>query len=168
MRVNVSELREMIAEAVRQTVREAKKAKEVPPVADEVIHAQRERMTRGLPGYALSKVLDMSKPLGRKSLPKRQGASNMGSWTSESVLREDESMQSKVAVLVPILVQGGVPQDKAQELAKKIVAQMNPATGGTTGLSNPSSLGMESIRKLVRMVVGEEVRVARKAPRGRK
>lgn len=80
----------MIAEAVRRTVVEAKKKpKLTAPQSEESILAQRDRHVRGLPGYAHGEVLDMSKPLGKKNLAKRQGAAGIGGWTSESRMSED-------------------------------------------------------------------------------
>ena len=84
MKLNIIELRDMVARAVRQTVREAKKAKLPAERSEESVIAQRDRQVRALPGYAHSVPLDMSKPLGKRSRTRRQGASNIGNWTSES------------------------------------------------------------------------------------
>lgn len=101
MKVSISELRDMVAEAVRRTVSEAKKKpKELPPQSEESVIAQRDRHVRALPGYAHGEVLDMSKPLGRKNRAKRQGASNMGNWTSESRDRKVEAIRALVRLVV--------------------------------------------------------------------
>ncbi|HEU5118679.1 MAG TPA: hypothetical protein VFT74_18945 [Isosphaeraceae bacterium] len=90
MKISISEFRDMIAEAVRRTVSEAKKKpKLTAPQSEESILAQRDRQVRGLPGYAHGEVLDMSKPLGKRNRAKKQGAANMGNWTSESRMSED-------------------------------------------------------------------------------
>lgn len=90
MKISITELRDMVAEAVRRTVNEAPKKgskrapKDVPSQTEETEVEVRDRQVRGMPGYYHSEVNDFSKPLGVKSLPKRQGASNIGGWTSES------------------------------------------------------------------------------------
>lgn len=88
MKISITELRDMVAEAVKRTLEEApkkgKKLKEIPPVSDESEIEQRDRHVRGLKGYMHSDVNDFSKPLGAASVTKRQGASGMGGWTSES------------------------------------------------------------------------------------
>ena len=121
MKVKITELRDMVAEAVRRSLAEAPKKgskrapKMVPPSSEEAEEQQRERNVRGMPGYAQSDANDFSKPLGVHSLPKRQGASNMGGWTSESTTVGD--------------------------IRRRI--------------------GEMQIRRLVRMIVGEEVRARR-------
>ncbi len=118
MKISITELRDMVAEAVRRTIAEAPKKgskrapKDVPARSEESELQQRDRHVRGLKGYSHSDVNDFSKPLGPASLPKRQGASGMGGWTSESTT--------------------------VGEIRRKI-AEMQ-------------------IRRLVRMIVGEEVR----------
>lgn len=100
MKVSITEFRDMVAEAVRRTVREAKKKpRDVAPRSEESIAAERDRHVRGMPGYAHGDVLDMSKPLGKDNLAKRQGAANMGNWTSESK-RHVESIRALVRMIV--------------------------------------------------------------------
>lgn len=107
MKITLSEFRDMVAEAVRRTISEAKKKpKEIPQQSDEAILAQRARQVRGLPGHSANPPgyvhggdqLDMSKPLGNKNLLKRQGASGMGGWTSED--RRIEAVQRLVRMIV--------------------------------------------------------------------
>ncbi len=98
MKISITEFRDMVAEAVKRTVQEAKKkVKEIPQQSDEAVLAQRERQTRAT-GYSHANVLDMSKPLGKKNLAKKQGASNMGNWTSEQ--RRVEAIQRLVNLIV--------------------------------------------------------------------
>lgn len=86
MKVSITELRDMVAAAVRQTISEAKKKpKLAASQSEESIVAQRERQLTALPGYAHGEVLDMSKPLGKANLAKRQGATGIGNWTSEGL-----------------------------------------------------------------------------------
>lgn len=121
MKVKITELRDMVAEAVRRSLAEAPKKgskrapKMVPPSSEEAEAFSRERNVRGMPGYAQSDANDFSKPLGSANIVKRQGASNMGGWTSESTTVGD--------------------------IRRRI--------------------GEMQIRRLVRMIVGEEVRAAR-------
>ena len=57
MKVSITEFRDMIAEAVRRTLREAKrKPKDIPPRSEESILAQRDRAVRGLHGHTHSSV----------------------------------------------------------------------------------------------------------------
>lgn len=185
MRISIIELREMVAQAVRQTVREAKAPKIPAERSEESVMAQRDRHVRGLPGHAHSTPLDMSKPLGKRSRAKRQGASNIGNWTSESrggrlmgglpkrpaapaLPPQAPSTDPKVGPLVHMLIKGGVPRERATELARKIISNgmVDPAQNG---LSDPAALGMEgrsrrfraeaAVRKLVGMIVDEEIRV---------
>ncbi len=119
MKISISELREIVAETVSRVLSEAPKKgskrppKEIPPQTEDAELEQRDRHVRGLKGYAHSDVNDYSKPLGPLNVTKRQGASGMGGWTAEAIVRR-----------------------KIKEM---------------------------QIRKLVRMIVGEEV----KATRGR-
>lgn len=189
MKITMTEFRDMVAEAVRRTVQEARKPKEVPPRSEESIAAQRDRQVRGLPGYAHGEVLDMSKPLGKRSRTKRQGAANMGGWTSESrggralgrpTPRKQDDGSGNVtgqpyidrspldpsieepnmftahrpggqignpnnSKLMAILSRNGIPFDRAQRIAAEF------------GRENQS----EAIRRLVRMIVREEIRVRR-------
>ena len=189
MKLNIVELREMVAQAVRRTMREAKKAKLPAERSEESVAAQRDRHVRALPGYAHSKPLDMSKPLGKRSKVKRQGASNIGGWTSESrggrplgryarpsqaddgsdyVERGplDHSIEEPnastvnrpggtpaAAKLWKILSQNGVPPDKANA----IVAQF-----GDRAFESRRITAEQAIRKLIRMVVAEEIRAPRR------
>lgn len=176
MRITMTEFRDMIANAVRRTVREARKPKEVPPRSEDSVLAQRDRQVRSLPGYAHGDVLDMARPLGRRNRVKRQGAANMGGWTSEAregrspgkpTLRQpapqdgggdeagtDPSIDGPVsgpdARLMDILTANGVPFDRAQ----RIVQQFQQA-------ASPQGAQTEAVRRLVRMIVREEIRVSR-------
>lgn len=85
MKIRITELRDMIAEAIKRTLAEAPKgAKLIPPETEESEEERDERQLRGLSGYYHSEVNDFSKPLGRKNRAKRQGASGIGGWTSEA------------------------------------------------------------------------------------
>lgn len=188
MKLTIIELRDMVAQAVRQTIREAKRAPKTPAArSEESIRAERDRHVRGLPGYAHSEPLDMSKPLGKRNRVRRQGAANIGNWTSESRggrtmrLRTqpaddgsdyvergplDHSIEEPnagtshrpggtpdAAKLWKILTQNGVTSDKASA----IVAQF-----GNSAFESRRLRSEHALRKLVRMVVAEEVRVARR------
>lgn len=180
MKITITEFRDMVAEAVRRTVAEAKKKpKEVAPRSEESILAQRDAQVRGLPGYAHGNVLDMSKPLGKRSRTKKQGAAGMGGWTSEGRrLRESEpdfgsdpgdSEETRISQqndrptdkMMNILLSNGIPFDKAQKIARQF--RVNEPEGH--GMDDPSELGIEerneSVRRLVRMIVREEIRVRR-------
>ena len=99
MKVGIQELRDLVAEAVRRTLAEAPKKgskrapKLIPMHSEESEDEQRERMSRGLKGYALSDANDYARPLGPASVVKRQGASGMGGWTGEAVKAR---MQQKI------------------------------------------------------------------------
>lgn len=161
----------MVAEAIRNTIAEAKKPKEVAPRSEESILAQRDAMVRGLPGYAHGNVLDMSKPLGKRNKVKKQGAANMGNWTSEarkppsmddgSDFIETDPLNHSIeepnmytghrpggtlahSRLYKLMIQHGINPEKAQE----IVTQFK--------VSDTKS---EAVRQLVRMIVREEIRV---------
>lgn len=173
MKITITELRDMVAQAVRRTIREAKKPKEIAPRSEESVLAQRDAMVRGLPGYTHGNVLDMSKPLGRRNKVKRQGAAGMGNWTSEDRRRIRENdpdnpggrvnhkgdQDHPSALLMQILQRNGVPIEAAQ----KIVSQFRVNDPSSQGLDDPSELGIEerneAVRRLVRMVVREEIRV---------
>lgn len=174
MKVSITEFRDMVAEAVRRTLREAKKKpKDVPPHSEESVAAKREKMVRALPGYAHGQVLDMSKPLGKRNVVKRQGQANMGSWTSESRVAEappgmsrgDMDPSDSIAGIVDILTSSGMSPKVANKVAIKIVARNRHASvaPGEHGLDDPAELGIEqkteAIRHLIRMIVDEEVRV---------
>ncbi len=106
MKVSILELREMVAQAIRLTLTEAKskKKKVVPPLppmrSKSSIDSQKERQIRALPGRTHGGVLDMSQPLGKKSLTKRQGASGIGGWTTESRDHAMESIRALVRLIV--------------------------------------------------------------------
>lgn len=176
MKITITEFRDMVAEAVRRTVAEAKgKPKEVAPRSEESILAQRDAQVRGLPGYAHGNVLDMSRPLGKRNRAKKQGAANMGNWTSESrggralgrsgarstaSLTGDEpgipgqpGADRTSSMLMQVLQRNGIPFDKAQ----RIVSQLRTDDPGAVGLEAQS----EAVRRLVRMIVREEIRVVR-------
>ena len=175
MKISITEFRDMVAEAIRQTISEAKrKPKEVAPRSEESILAQRDAQVRGLPGYAHGNVLDMSKPLGRKNRTKMQGASNIGGWTSEGHVREagegswdgdtqsgDPQADRQASMLMQVLQSNGIPFDKAQKIASQF-SKVDPAEHG---LDDPKELGIEqkheAVRRLVRMIVREQIRVSR-------
>jgi hypothetical protein len=176
MKLNIIELRDMVARAVRQTLREAKKAKLPAERSEESIASQRDRQVRALPGYAHSTPLDMSKPLGKRSRTRRQGASNIGNWTSESAAHASKGMphgrrqESLLSAINDVLVRHGLHHGDSMAAAREImsVIRQNPGHGmvdpASHGMDDPSELGVSSeaaIRKLVGMVVDEEVRVTR-------
>jgi hypothetical protein len=109
MKVSITELRDMVAEAVRRTLAEAPKKgskrppKDIPMVSDETEAEARERRVRGIPGYVQSDVNDFSKPLGPLNTYKRQGASNMGGWTAEAIVRK-KIKEMQVRKLVRMIV----------------------------------------------------------------
>lgn len=173
MKITITEFRDMVAEAVRRTVQEARKPKEVPPRSEESVLSQRDRQVRGLPGYAHGNVLDMARPLGKRSRTKKQGAANMGGWTSES--RGSQTLAEPAPRSVPapqdngasasgmsgggggpdarlmnILTTNGVPFDRAQ----RIVTQFQQT-------ASPMEARTEAVRRLVRMIVREEIRVGK-------
>lgn len=161
MKITITEFRDMVAAAVRRTVAEARKPKEIASRSEESIQAQRDAQLRGLPGYAHGEVLDMSKPLGKRNRTKKQGASNMGNWTSESRLREADGIEDMPAVapdsrakgmLLQTLQRHGIPFDKAQKIADELYA--NDAAQGYDAKT-------EGLRRLVRMVVREQIRAKR-------
>lgn len=164
MKINISELRDMVAEAVRRTVAEAKKKpKELPQRSEESIAAERERQLKALPGYAHGNVLDMSKPLGKKNRYKAQGASNMGNWTSESRLfeaggsfslsQEEIALITKALSCLIDLDDGGKVTAQCKQLQQKLQSAPQDAIS--------VAQKVEGIRALVRMVVGEEIKVRR-------
>lgn len=172
MKISLPEFRDMVAEAVRRMVNEAKKKpREMAPRSEESIIAQRDRHVRALPGFSHGNVLDMSTPMGKKNLVKRQGASSMGNWTSEAMEppRPGAMGSSGGQHLVTMLLKNGVPKQQAVRLAQEIQAAGWKQSGindpSSVGLDNPTELGMEAkneaIRSLVRMVVDEEIRVRR-------
>lgn len=108
MKVSVSELRDMVAEAVRRTLEEAPKKgskrapKEIPPQSEETELETRDRAVRGT-GYSHSDPMDFSKPLGPLNTYKRQGASNMGGWTAEAIVRR-KIKEMQIRKLVRMIV----------------------------------------------------------------
>jgi hypothetical protein len=104
MKVSITELRDMVAEAVRRSLSEAPKKgskrapKDIPMRSEEAELEQRDRAVRGMPGYSHSNVNDFSQPLGPLNLAKRQGASGMGGWTSEAITRRIKEMQIRKLV----------------------------------------------------------------------
>lgn len=94
MKIRITELRDMVAEAVRRTLDEAPKKgskrppKDIPSRTEDAELEQRERQVRGIPGYAHSNENDFSTPLGSHNIVKKQGASGMGGWTAESIVRK--------------------------------------------------------------------------------
>ncbi len=171
MKITMTEFRDMVAEAVRRTVNEAKrKPREIAPRSEESILAQRDRQVRALPGYAHAEVLDMSKPLGKRSRTKKQGAAGMGGWTSESrggrplgkptprprppedhmqTSQQPSEMPTNGASsrLMDILTTNGIPFDRAQRIAQQFQQSASPMEART-----------EAVRRLVRLVVREEIR----------
>lgn len=121
MKISITELRDMVAETVGRVLAEAPRKgskrppKDIPQQTDEAQEQKMDRQVKSLPGYIHSEVNDFSRPLGAASLPKRQGASGMGNWTSESTTVGD---------------------------IRRRIKEMQ-------------------VRKIVRMVVGEEVRARR-------
>lgn len=121
MKIKITELRDIVAETVSRVLAEAPKKgskrppKDIPQKSEDTALAQRDRHVRALPGYMHSNENDFSAPLGDANLVKRQGASGLGGWTSESTTVGD--------------------------IRKRI--------------------GEMQIRRLVRMIVGEEVRASR-------
>jgi hypothetical protein len=81
MKLNITEVRNLVAEVVREAITEAKsKKKEIPGRSEESIKAQREKQVRST-GYLHEPSYDFSQPLGDASIVKKQGASGMGGWT---------------------------------------------------------------------------------------
>ncbi len=162
MKISILEFRDMVAEAVRRTVSEAKKkTKLTAPQSEESIIAQRDRHVRALPGYAHGNVLDMSKPLGKKNLAKRQGATGMGNWTSESVVREDLGPDA-VTISWPgsdgQLLSMDIRGNSVQGMVQALVAAGVPKDQIKTA---PANSKIEAIQMLVRKIVDEEIRVRR-------
>ncbi len=66
-----------------------------------------------------------------------------------------------VSRLIDIMLSNGIPFDKAQKIAR----QMQSSDMAGDGLDDPSQIGLESrneaVRRLVRMIVREEIRVRR-------
>jgi hypothetical protein len=162
MKITMLEFRDMVAEAVRRTIGEAKKKTKVTaPRSEESIAAQRDRQVRALPGYAHGEVLDMSKPLGKKNRAKRQGASGIGNWTSEAFVREDLGPDA-VTITWPgsdgqslsMDVRGNSVQGMIQALVDAGVPQNQIKT-------TPANSKIEAIQMLVRKIVDEEIRVRR-------
>jgi len=108
MKISIMEFRDMIAEAVKRTVSEAKKKpKMAASRSEESINAERDRHVRGLPGYqhgGHNDVLDLSEPLGPNSCTKKQGASNMGGWTSEQTELAGDQRVEAIRALVRMIV----------------------------------------------------------------
>lgn len=109
MKIRITELRDMVAEAVRRTLSEAPKKgskrapKDIPMHSEESEIEQRDRHVRGLQGYAHSDVNDFSAPLGPLNRYKKQGASNMGGWTSEAIVRQ-KIKEMQIRKLVRMIV----------------------------------------------------------------
>ena len=144
MKTSITEFRDMVAAAVRHTLAEAKrKPKEIAPRSEESIQAQRDAQLRGLPGYEHGEVLDLSKPLGKRNRAKKQGAANIGNWTSES---------ARHGTVVDVLESNGIQGSDAAAIAEEIVLRLE------TLESDPK---VEAVRRLVRMIVREEIRVRR-------
>lgn len=90
MKIKITELRDIVAETVSRVLAEAPKKgskrppKDIPQKSEDAVLAQRDRHVRGMPGYKHSDENDFSRPLGAANIVKKQGASSMGGWTSES------------------------------------------------------------------------------------
>lgn len=101
MKISILELRDMVAGAISEAKRGKRAPKEVPQRTPESEAEQRDRQVRGT-GYSHADVLDFSRPLGPANIVKRQGASGMGNWTSESaqtkILRKIHEMQIRKLV----------------------------------------------------------------------
>lgn len=161
----------MIAETVRRTIVEAKrKPKMIAPRSEESIIAQRDAHVRGLPGYSHGNVLDMSQPLGKRNLAKRQGAANMGGWTSEGVVFEATpgGVKGMADAIYRFCIWSGLSPDDARKEVKQYLQSKNATDQSVQypsehGLDDPSELGIEerneAVRHLVRMIVREEIRV---------
>ena len=172
MKISITEFRDMVAEAVRRVAAEAKKKpKLTAPQSEDAVLSKREREIRALPGYAHGEVLDMSKPLGRKNLAKRQGASGMGGWTSEASdpgdtratqIHRDQGDFDSVpgSKVLDAMLANGIPLEKAQKIMRQL--SVDPVKNG---LDDPSELGIETkveaVRHLVRMIVTEEIGAVR-------
>lgn len=108
MKIRITELRDMVAEAVRRTLAEAPKKgskrapKDVPMRSEESEVEQRDRNVRGT-GYSHSDVNDFSKPLGPLNRYKRQGAANIGGWTSEALIKQ-KIKEMQIRKLVRMIV----------------------------------------------------------------
>ena len=78
MIVTLRELREIVGVAIFEAKK--KKSKKKSKKKD-------EQTVEDLGGYKLDKKLDYSPPMGDLNVYKRQGASNLGPYTSENALR---------------------------------------------------------------------------------
>lgn len=91
MKFSIIEIRQMVSEAIRRAMTEAskkgKKVKITAPYSEELEESEDEKKIKGIPGYSLGDALDYSEPLGVANRTKRQGASSIGNWTSESRVR---------------------------------------------------------------------------------
>lgn len=110
MKLRMTELRQMVKEALSRTLSEAKrKPKQVPAQTEDSTLAARDRKTRAT-GYSHSPANDYSEPLGNANLYKSQGASNIGGFTgvgpnggtgpvtAEQVLRKMREMQLRKVI----------------------------------------------------------------------
>lgn len=100
MKFTMKEVRELVAETIRQTLTEAKKkGKEIPGRSEESIAAQRKNQTRAT-GYSHSDPYDFSAPLGGASVPRKQGASGLGNWTTGSKVTAETKLRRLVRMVV--------------------------------------------------------------------
>ena len=157
MNVSIVELRNMIAEAVKIALRERriteKKEPKLPaPRSEEEANAQIGRRTRALPGYTAGGQLDFSEPLGTNNRYKRQGASNIGTWTSESKDVDRGPEPARFKELVDILTSHKVPSDEAMKIAQEIISGDESQPLGPP-MGNP----VEGLDRLIGMVVREEL-----------
>lgn len=73
MKIQLKELRRLVSEVIEEDKKKTKKEKDAEKMQPK--------------GYQKDEKLDFSQPLGANNLYKRQGASNIGPYTSEGALR---------------------------------------------------------------------------------
>lgn len=121
MKLTITEVRNLVAEVVRETVSEAKKKKELAPRSEESVRAQRERQTRAT-GYSHEDAWDFSQPMGDANVVKKQGASGMGNWTKGADPRPPAYGKTGPKV--------GVAEQQLRHLIRMIVSEeLNAAKG---------------------------------------
>lgn len=99
MKISIQEFRNIVADAVASVVTEA--GKKIPAKqSDEYRIKELEKHIMGLPGFKHSKELDFSKPQGKRSRAKKQGASNIGPWTSESKQTHESKHKKAMEMLI--------------------------------------------------------------------
>lgn len=154
MKISAEDLKKIVSRSVDRVL-EGRRPKEVLPESPESETQRGSIATRALPGYQNSKEMDFSKPLGRKSRPKKQGRANIGPWTSESTELGRGNDERKR--LLDILISHRVNPAEAAAIAEEI---MSSGSDSLSGFSTP--LGIEeSIRILVRSAVEKKIPVRR-------